>query len=203
MEEGDEEEPCVLARLDIASVEHGGKSVYSRAFLHPSLRVRVVPTKRAPNHATIPKSFIKQVNERMQNAKIKDEYSIPLKPFVSKDTPEGKLSPTDKEWSGFANKYFMDVCFASLGWINIVHEAKFAVVPHVVEGSIFSKRKSLYPLSLQGYEEEEEEYLDEDTIHRRLQDAARQGRHQQSKYDDHGDYGSNVSAGFEEDDEWY
>jgi len=197
MEEGEDEESCVLARLDLTDVQRG-KSVFSTAFLHPSLRVRVVKTDKAPDHATIPKSFIQQIDQRMRNKKLKDEYSIPLKPHVFKESPEGKVIPKDSEWNDNAQKFFFDICFASLGWINFVHDSKFAVIPHVVQGSVFSKRRSLYPLNIHEYEEENEMYCDRDqyTIKKRLEDAARQGRHQRKK--NFSDY-----SGDDYDDDWF
>lgn len=195
MEEGDDEEPCVLARLDMAEIE-SGRTVFSRAFLHPSLRVRVVPTERAPDHATIPKSFIRQIHDRMRNTKIKDEYSLPLKPYIAPDIPEGKVTPKESEWNDSAGKFFVDICFASLGWISLTHLSRFAVIPHVVKGSIFSKRMSLYPLNIHHYQEEQEEYdefHDEESIQRRLRDAAREGRHQKKK-ESYADF---------DDDEWF
>ena len=196
MEEGKDEGPCVLARLDVAEIERG-RSVHSRAFLHPSLRVRVVPTEKAPDHATIPKSFIQEINRRMQNTKIRDEYSMLLKPFIAPDIPEGKVIPKESEWNDYAGRFFMDICFASLGWISLAHNSKFAVIPHVVEGSIFSKRRSLYPLNIDQFQEEEqeEEFQDEDLIQRRLRDAAREGRHSFQKRESFAD--------FDDDDDWY
>lgn len=201
MEEQESEEPCVLARLDLVHTgsDHGG-TVFSRSFLHPSLRVRLVPTEAAPDNATIPRSYMKRINQLIPDSKLKDEYSIPLKPFISPDLPEGKVIPKEKEWSDRAQKYFMDICFASLGWISLTNDAPFTVIPHVVQGSIFTKRKSLYPVNVKSEDDEldlgEDFALDKDTIQRRLQDAARSGRHHKSRfyYDSRNDF---------DDDEWH
>lgn len=201
MEEGEDEEPCVLARLDIVDTGRGN-SVFTRSFLHPSLRVRLVPTERAPNHATIPRSFIQRVNQRIRNKKLEDEYSIPLKPFITKDLPEGKFIPCETEWNEGSQRYFMDVSFASLGWISVAHDGKFSVIPHCVEGSVFSKRRSLYPMNLrEGQEDDTAEgvQLDKETIQRRLRDAARTGRHQNKRAYSH----SRSDFDDVDDDYWY
>lgn len=206
MEEQENEEPCVLARLDVVEVEGKRRSIYTRSFLHPSLRVRLVPTEEAPDHATIPPSYIQQIKKRMKNTKLQDEYSLPLKPFVTKELPEGRVKPHEREWNDNAGRYFVDISFASLGFISIAHEASFTLIPHCVEGSVFSKRRSIYPLTLEHYEHDEEyddtSELNEDEMRRRLQDAARRGRHQQEKMY-HGSGGGDYYDDDDFEDEWY
>lgn len=201
MEEDKDEEPCVLGRIDVVDVQRG-RSVYSRAFLHPSLRVRIVLTEEAPDVASIPTSFIRKVNDRMRNTKLQDEYSLPLKPFVNPpNLPQGKVLPKDTEWNESVGKYFMDISFASLGWIAFAHDSKFAVIPHVVQGSVFSRRRSLYPLDLNEYQEAYDEYddLDPDSIQRLLREASSEGRHQQQGKS----HGGGELDFYEEYDEWY
>ena len=80
----------------------------------------------------------------------------------------------------------MDVSFASLGWISLLDQHKFAVVPHCVEGSVFSKRRALYPTNLaqwlenNGTPEQIPVELDEDTL-RDIRRAAEMGRHNTPK----------------------
>lgn len=208
-------ESCVLGRIDLKSIEEGD-FVYTQAYLHPSLRMRVVPTDEAPDHATVPDRYLKLIQERMRRASgrangttssalQKDSYSIPLKPFVNPPImPNGEIVPADKEYKEAYGCYYMDIVFASLGWIGLTHNSKFTVIPHCVEGSVFSKRRSLYPNNLAqtlehvgggyggGYEYsvggDDDDYDDdgiphheeesEETIRERLREASRRGRHQ-------------------------
>jgi hypothetical protein len=46
----------------------------------------------------------------------------------------------------------MDISFASLGWLAFAHaNTDFTLIPHCVEGSVYSKRRSLYPLNVQDF----------------------------------------------------
>lgn len=184
--------PCVLGRIDLLNVENGD-SVYAQAFLHPSLRIRIVPTDEAPDHATVPSHYLATVRRRMEEAsgkrgavatKLKQSYSIPLKAFLA-NTGNGEVIPGDKEYNEAYDSYYMDVVFASLGWIAISHRGKFTVVPHCVEGSVYSKRPSIYPTNIATRIQNNEVYedlgsfadLSEEEAMERLRDAAKQGRH--------------------------
>jgi ribosome biogenesis GTPase A len=190
--EGEDHMTGVLARIDIRETSPGGVSV--AAYLHPSLRVRIVPTATAPDRATIPTKYIEHIKEkicratRRQATGLMNEYSLPLKPFASKDRPEGAFVPGEAEWG--SDKYSMDICFASLGWVSFLDKEVYTVVPHCVEGSVFSKRHGLYPINLhsvlknddeqesdadEGWVEDSDFGYDEETK-RRLKDAANRGR---------------------------
>ena len=188
-------EPCVLGRVDLVDVEHG-HDVFAQCYLHPSLRVRVVPTAEAPSRATIPAKHVQRIHNRIQKATQKslikkdDSYSLPLKAFVHPESPKGEVQPGSAEFSSRDERYHMDLSFASLGWIAFTNRARFSIKPHCVEGSIFSKRKSLYPTNIeQWYNEndkpEHEPDIIDDEVNRRLQQAARDGRHgKKSHYDE-------------------
>ena len=184
--------PCVLGRIDLLNVENGD-SVYAQAFLHPSLRIRIVPTDEAPDHATVPSHYLATVRRRMEEAsgkhgavatKLKQNYSIPLKAFLA-NKANGEVVPGDKEYNEAYDSYYMDIVFASLGWIAISHRGKFTVVPHCVEGSVYSKRPSIYPTNIAMRIQNNEVYeevgtfadLSEEEAMERLRTAARQGRH--------------------------
>jgi hypothetical protein len=80
----------VLGRIDVIDVR-GGPTVLAKSYLHPSLRVRVVETKHAPEHATVPDGHIKRVSKLIQNAtraknvKLVESFSLPLKPHIWKE----------------------------------------------------------------------------------------------------------------------
>jgi hypothetical protein len=65
--------------------------VLAKSYLHPSLRVRVVQTKDAPEHATVPDGHIKRVSKliryatKAQNTKLVENFSLPLKPHIWKE----------------------------------------------------------------------------------------------------------------------
>ena len=168
--------PCVLARLDMVRVEDG-VVVMTEPYLHPSLRVRIVPTSRAPDRATIPAAHIQRISRLMQTKFPREEYSLPLCTFA----PYGddcSVTPSENERPG-GKRYRMDIQFASLGWISFTHKWLFSVVPHCVQGSVFSKRRSIYPFLMkpevcETYEGDEMRRKD---IRRHLKDAAEKGRH--------------------------
>lgn len=244
---------CVLGRIDVldiaaadrmdgsdkrtASSRYAGGSVFAQAYIHASLKLRVIPTNTAPDHATIPASYVQIVQERMRRATggqsfnsspsaLHDAYSIPLKPHVgSRDLFQGQVVPGEKEYSDYSAKYCMDIVFASLGWISFTNETKFILVPHCVQGSVFSKRPSLYPTNLpfslraameNGEDQshygaaEEVEVESEEEIHQRLRDASRRGRHGANDAGGDGRYlrhdvsrgDGHETGGFDED-EWY
>jgi hypothetical protein len=80
----------VLGRIDVIDVK-GGPTVLAKSYLHPSLRVRVVQTKDAPEHATVPDGHIKRVSKliryatKAQNTKLVENFSLPLKPHIWKE----------------------------------------------------------------------------------------------------------------------
>jgi 50S ribosome-binding GTPase len=226
--------PCVLARIDLvdigppinsspdATTAGGGttgsstdamsSSVFVQAYLHPSLRLRIVPTPLAPDHATVPPEYIQHVLKLLQqgsqnsdNAGLEESYSRPLVPYLTEPTmPNGRVTPTSKERNPHSGQYYMDIVFASLGWISISHHEVFTIIPHCVQGSVFSRRPALYPTNLarvlasheemaattdeasayDGYRDEDE--CSQQNIEQRLQDAARQGRHLASQGQGHG-----------------
>ena len=202
------EKPCTLARIDLVGVEKAD-NVSVQAFLHPSLNVRVVPIPEAPKRATIPLSHIKCISALMgkstkESRHFAETYSTPLLPFVTKDLPNGIVVPGEKEWSSSIQKYTMDIVYPSLGWLAFRHSHGFRVMPHSVEGSVFSKRLSLYPFnlcsSIENYGDGhlEPDILDDESK-RRIQDAARSGRHQ-SKRNDHHD--EDEFYGYDEYESW-
>ena len=183
--------PFVLGRIDLVNVANGD-SVYAQAFLHPSLRIRIVPTDEAPDHATVPSHYLTTIRRRMEQAagqngamatKLKPSYSIPLKPFLQMQS-KGEITPGDKEYNEGYDSFYMDIVFASLGWIAISHRGSFTVIPHCVEGSVFSKRPSIYPTNIStrvvsnpDYEEGSFANLSEEEAMDRLRSAAKMGRH--------------------------
>ena len=179
------EEACVLAKIDLTEIQ--GRRLNVRAFLHPSLRVRIVPTEEAPARATIPASYVQQVHQFMRGpgAPLKDDeqnYSKELLPYKHKDNPEGTVFPSDDCWADGPQMYFMDVCFASLGWISFSSEQKFGVLPHCVKGSIFSRRQALYRSNAKWDEEDDlGDYVDKEEAVRRLRSAMKEGKHQKRR----------------------
>jgi hypothetical protein len=179
-------EPCVLGRIDMINVE-GNAAVYAQAYLHPSLRVCVVPTSLAPDQATIPASHVKRIQDKIKSAtrQKKDIYpesvSLPLKFYDTKELQNGEISPGLKCQNPNSGKFHMDLSFASLGWIAFTHHGNFTIRPYCVEGSVFSKRRSLYPINLATSTDMEysstDDTLDEEERTRRLQHAQRAGRH--------------------------
>jgi hypothetical protein len=141
--------PTVLGRIDVTQAYD--QSVYMQAYLHPTLNVRIVPTKDAPDHAIIPKDYIQYVEEKM-GRKIKSTSSMkkPLLAYILPQSPYGEIRPTDKDENPNSGKVFMDISFASLGWLAFAHgNADFTLIPQCIEGSVYSKRRSLYPVNLQ------------------------------------------------------
>jgi GTP-binding protein EngB required for normal cell division len=156
-EADDDEEQCVLGRLDFVDAV---SQVRAQAYLHPSLRIRIVPTAEAPAHATIPSSHIEIVNHRIRKATgnnetgLRNSYSYPLMPYIAPERPTGELSPGKQEYHAKAGRYYMDISFASLGWISLSDTAQFSTIPHCVKDSIFSKRRALYPTHLKEWLED-------------------------------------------------
>lgn len=211
---------CVLGRIDFILDERDQRrGIFVRPFLHPALRMRVVPTRQAPDTATIPKQYVERIQTRLQKSRngkpviFSDDVitSRKLAAYTSPKNPEGYLVPTDKETDGDSGMIYMDVCFASLGWISMMRGCPFRLIPRCVEGSVFSKRSTLYPLNLS--DEDVEKQLDawqEDIRHllsdeagKRLDTASREGRKKSGspdrgrEKDDDGDF---IHA---DDDEWY
>jgi len=203
-----QEEPCVLARVDLVGVEKAD-SVTVQAFLHKSLGVRVVPISEAPGRATIPLSHVERISALMGRSS-KKSYSIPLKPFIAKDLPRGEVAPGDRERSSSTGRYSMDIVFPSLGWLAFQQSHGFRVVPHCVEGSVFSKRVSFYPYNLRASIEKngdghfEPDILDDESKEL-IRDAADEGRHQSPHGDDDfdfDDFASDDFASFDEYEYW-
>ena len=150
--------PCILARLDLLdSSQH--RKVYVQAFLHPSLKVYTVPTEDAPDEATIPETYIAEIQQTLKQSHrnkqagddqthgLKDSYSLPLAKYTSPNNPEGSFT-TSNDVLRQNGKYAMDITFASLGWLGLTDGNEFSVAPWCVKGSIFSKRMSLYPVQM-------------------------------------------------------
>jgi GTP-binding protein EngB required for normal cell division len=140
-----DDENCCFARLDMTN----GGEIECRAYLPPSLRLRVVPTKDAPREARIPINYVRERKASVEksargNSGLADEYARPLVPF--QDATTGA-----KEWDKTGRRYAMDITLASLGWISFLDSIPFTLVPMVVEGSKWGKRKSLYPRNLNGW----------------------------------------------------
>ena len=219
--------PFVLGRIDLVQVENG-QSVFAQAFLHPALRIRIVPTADAPDHATVPTHYLNLIRRRMEEAagrngavatNLKDSYSIPLTPFIENNN-NGEISPGDKELSESTGSFYMDIVFASLGWIALSRRGNFTVKPLVVEGSVFSKRPSLYPTNMavrmaSQPPSSSSDGLNDDPSSKdamdRLRAAAKRGRHasggggsNSTTYGSHdlNDDSYNIHDDFH-DDEWY
>jgi len=182
-------QPCVLARVDIVDVY---RTVHTQAFVHPSLRIRVVPTKDAPSNATIPPSHIERVKKHIRKATgqhetgLADAYSLPLKPHTYKERPDGEIVPGEGEYAPGPGKYAMDISFASLGWISFLDEKQYSVIPHCVQGSVFSMRPALYPVTLAKWLDEHgspEHFPDEldDNNMLSIRRAADEGRHSSNR----------------------
>uniref|UniRef100_A0A7S4INT5 G domain-containing protein n=1 Tax=Odontella aurita TaxID=265563 RepID=A0A7S4INT5_9STRA len=192
-----QDEECVLARIDLVAIDaHCGRpharpsgAVMAQAYLHPSLRVRMVPISEAPDRATIPTSHIQGIQQKIRKATghsdagLEDEYGLPLKAFKDpKHRPDGSFRPGPKE-RGNNGKYYMDIVFPSLGWIALTNESGFTTIPHCVDGSVFSKRKSIYPTNLlsimdeEGLEHQYEPEAMAEEGRERIRRAAREGRH--------------------------
>lgn len=201
---GDDDQ-CVLGRVDLVGAE--GKSVLTQAYLHPSLRIRIVPISKAPSVAAIPQAHIHRVKKLIREATgnhetgLADAYSFPLKSFKSDVNKSEEMVPGEKEMEN--DRYRMDIVFASLGWISFTDSEKYAVVPRCVEGSVFSKRLALYPINMTRWLEEHDtpehipDELDEETM-RELRHAAKEGRHMANRKEI---YHKNDEEYYE--DEWY
>ena len=96
----------------------------------------------------------------------------------------------------------MDIVFASLGWICFSNNRQYSVVPHCVQGSVFSKRSAIYPPNLRKWIEENptpelEPDVWDDEVKRELQLAATEGRRTSpSRLED-------VGEEWDTDDFWY
>jgi GTPase SAR1 family protein len=184
-EDGQGEE-CVLARVDLIDCGDEGRSIYAQAYLHPSLQVRVVLTSEAPDRAVIPSPHIRRIQEKIRDATknketgLADAYSEPLKPFIhdKEKFPSGELITGASEMN-LSGRFRMDVVFASLGWIAFTHGQSFKVIPHCVQGSVFSKRKSVYPTSFD--EESVDDEWEEQQVDVDLRRAAELGRHRSNR----------------------
>ena len=200
---------AVLGRIDIDDISDN-QSLFVNAYIHPELRLRVVPTANAPDRATIPSNFCQLVQKRMNRKLPEREYSLPLKPFVTeRDRPRGEFIAGEKELMN-NGKYSVDICFASLGWLSFLHEQKFTLIPHCVEGSVFSKRRSLYPSNLAQWlldhsddipEHDGFDDLDSETVERRLRDASRRGRHNEAQFDTSDEWNDGHSD-WEDESDW-
>ena len=176
---------CCLGRIDVVDLDHGD-SIFAQAYLHPDLKVRVVPRFLAPDHAIIPEKFLRRVQgggSSSSSSSTSEKFNRPLQCFMTPDNPLGHAIPTDKMRRN--DKYFMDVVFCSLGWISFTHESKFALKPHCVLGSVYSHRPSLYPVHLFDQirngdcedEQDEDNTLTPEERKRQLNAASREGRH--------------------------
>jgi len=211
---------CVLGRLDIVDIPHGqtgrGRSILVRPFLHPSLRVRVVTTNdQVPEHAKIPQHYIRRIESRM-GKKFPEESatSHPLVAFTTSQNPEGLIEPTEKD-RNHDGRVYMDISFASLGWLAIAmhnEDSTFTIKPWCVKGSVFSKRRGLYPMNLseddvidsQKEMLEEAAYLKTDEARRRLGQAAKEGTKMSGASREEHDEGRFESEiWLDSDDEWY
>lgn len=143
---GDAEEPLILGRIDITTA----RSLKAHSFLHPSVRVRIVPTQEAPDRAIIPESHVEEVHRAMNVPKAENKvFSKRLLPFSQKGNPLGIVTPRD-DYRTPINRIMMDLVFASVGWINFNSPQSFEMIPHCVEGSVYSHRKSLFFGSQEG-----------------------------------------------------
>ena len=112
----------------------------------------------------------------------------------------------------------MDISFASLGWISFAREQSFTLIPWCVQGSVFSKRKALYPFNLsdEGVErqrdiwEEDIHFLETEEARKRLDGASRQGRKNSGSTKNRGNGANDYDDDFiydhhyyNDDDEWY
>eukprot|EP00977_Amphora_coffeiformis_P026852 scaffold31109_cov175-Amphora_coffeaeformis.AAC.6 len=210
---------CVLGRLDVIDVSNGqrgyGGRIVVRPFLHPSLRLRIVPTNdQVPEHATIPQHYIQLVQSRMRKAFPKDSTtSLPLAPFTTPQNPEGFVKPTDKE-RNHDGRVYVDISFASLGWLAMAmydERADFTIKPWVVTGSIFSKRRGLYPMNMSEDDvedsrnamREEALFLDTEEARERLDAAAKKGRKSAGMQSNEDDDENGTEIWLDDDDEWY
>ena len=88
---------AVLGRIDIDDISDN-QSLFVNAYIHPELRLRVVPTANAPDRATIPSNFCQLVQKRMNRKVPERVYSLPLKPFVTeRDRPGGEFIAGEKQ----------------------------------------------------------------------------------------------------------
>lgn len=204
------DEQCVLGRVDLVGAE--ARSVNAQAYIHPSLRIRVVPISEAPSTATIPPAHINRVRNLVQRATghvetgLADAYSFPLNAYTDAggDYKNGEFVPGESEKEHGTGRYRMDIVFASLGWISFTDRGKYGVIPQCVKGSVFSKRFALYPTNMARWLEENDtpehmpDVLDEENM-RELRIIAKEGRHSANRvehYHDHDD-------GTFYEDEWY
>lgn len=182
-----------LARLDV--VDDGGMQVLAVAFIPSCLRVRIVPTEDAPKFSTVPPHYAARIRE-MVSTNIRDsDLSRPLGinkgdgETISKDGAI-QFEPELDFGSGWVRK---DICFSSLGWINLNHKRPFTVRPWVVQGALWSQRKPFYPSNIKIEARDESEtssdamFSDENDekfleAKRRLQMAAEEGRHRADNY---------------------
>jgi hypothetical protein len=170
-----------VGRIDIVDMEHGD-AILAQAYLHPALKLRVVPTSLAPEHAIIPQNFLQRVEEGSSSAS--EKYHRPLQPHMTRDNPLGHVIPSDKACRN--NKYYMDVVFCSLGWISFTHHSKFALKPYCVQGSVYSHRPALYPVNLFKQlrndqtvknDEDDDKTLTLEERRAQLDEASQNGRH--------------------------
>lgn len=214
-------DPAVLARVDIEDIQEG-HSLLVQAWIHPCLRVRVCRTSDAPTASIIPLEFQRFIEQKTKRqVGVGNEIPpIPLMPFIDKFRKRGEYVAGGNVLNKI-DQYAMDVSFASLGWLTFINRSPYTLVPYCVEGSIWSKRRALYPMGMTPERAEgpvdEAMIKDDETdelIGKRLREAARIGRHssggdtvQSARYGGHDTLSFFNDQAFDfsgvDDDEWF
>lgn len=182
--------PFTLARLDI--VEDDGWAIKVLAFVPSCLRVRVVPTSAAPARATIPDWYVAKVRKLVGDAGNFDECdtSRPLVVFKQAQALQEGAVTFDQSKEAASNGWISrDIVFMNLGWLMLNARRSFTVRPWCVNGSLWSKRRAMYPSNIADVVEVEDEWdggrttltppadPDDEEMKWRLQQAAEKGRH--------------------------
>ncbi|KAL7540446.1 hypothetical protein ACHAWF_006737 [Thalassiosira exigua] len=147
------EEPFTLARFDVTSLdERDDYPLEILAYVPSCLAVRVVPTFRAPEAATMPKSYVDRTRALVGSAGDFDpkRTSVPFTVNENMETEKGeegivKFDDRDAALSGWIRQ---DVVFAGLGWLTLRRRGGFGVRPWIAKGSLWAKRRALYPHDL-------------------------------------------------------
>jgi hypothetical protein len=177
------EQPATLARLDCLQHD-SSKAINIECFVPSSVSVRIVDTLDAARSLVIPPKFAESVRAL---TKLNTTRSISPLAFKSYNT----VTPAPPNKSGWRK---IEVAFASLGHISLSSKDEFVVDPMAAEGSVWFKRRPMYPSDIRykldegmGMEESlfddvaSEEGGDRDDLRTKLRRANRDGQRLSNK----------------------
>ena len=172
-----------FGRVDVTALTPPNKYVEMIIYSPPAIAPRVVPTSEAPCTVDICDHAIRNVQIKMSgDASQLAQRTRQRVPLVHVND----VAPKQKS-NGW---YAADVCFATIGWVQLECSSAFTVAPWNVKGSLWAKREPpMYPSNLlelvkrdeatskSDYLQEPHQLDDKQTRKERLQHAAQEGRH--------------------------